>query len=390
MDVLPEILRSPERDLLRSSARSLLEDVLPDATVLALDRAGEFSRTAWTAMADADLLGLGVPERLAGAGGTVADCCLVTIELARRLPSLAVDYVLCGMAAKMLSVHGTPRQQEWLRDLTLGRTIFAYAMSEPGGGTDLLQLRTSAKSSKDEWVVNGQKQWISLAGEADLLFVLARTDPPQPGRSRAYGLSVLTVPREQPGVTTRRIRLEGMRAAGSYDVFFDNACATGEAMVGERGHGFFMLRSTLDVERVLSAAISLGIASAALEMTVRYAREREAFGGPIGRFQAIQHPVADSLTELTAAAVLVERAVQDIEAERRTASALSAMAKMASAEMAARVVDRGMRAFAALGLSAESRMQMFFRDARLALFSPVSDDMVRNMLAESLGLARSY
>lgn len=150
-----------------------------------------------------------------------------------------------------------------------------------------------------------------------------------------------------------------------------------------------LLSKTLDVERVMSAGISLGIGRGALDLHVRYAREREAFGAPIGALQAVQHPAADSITELSSARALTNTAVRAIERDEDAAD-LSAMAKLGAAEATARIVDRGMRAMGAMGLAQESAMQMYFRDARLQLFSPISNEMVRNVLGESLGLPRSY
>jgi acyl-CoA dehydrogenase len=172
-------------------------------------------------------------------------------------------------------------------------------------------------------------------------------------------------------------------------VFFDGAVAPLENLVGARGRAMNILGQTLDVERVLAAGISLGIGRAALDLHVRYAGEREAFGRPIGALQAVQHPAADSIAELTAARALTNTTVRMIEAGQ-SASAMSAMAKLTAAESTARIVDRGMRAMGAMGLAEESAMQMLFRDARLQLFSPVSNEMIRNILAESLGLPRSY
>lgn len=150
-----------------------------------------------------------------------------------------------------------------------------------------------------------------------------------------------------------------------------------------------LLARTLDVERVMAAGISLGIGRAALDLHLAHLREREAFGGAIGRFQALQHAAADSIADLSASRALVNTAVRSIE-DGRPSTALTGMAKLVAAESTARIVDRGMRAMAAQGLAEESAMQMYFRDARLQLFSPVSNDMIRNILGESLGLPRSY
>lgn len=373
---------------LRSATAALLARHLPPERALASDRDGAFDPSVWLRLGDAGLLGLGADESAGGSGGTVADAVAVTEEIARVLPSLAVDYVLSGMTMRTMADPGCGAVADWLPDVAAGRMLCAYGLSEPDGGTDLLALRTTADETDDGWRVSGQKTWISLAGEADHIFVLCRTDPVVDGR-RARGLSLIAVPREQPNVTVRRVRLAGMRAAMSYEVFLDGAVAPRENLIGERGRGMRMLSQTLDVERVMAAAISVGVARGALDLHIAYSRERQAFGRPIGSFQAIQHPAADSVSELAASRALLNETVAAIDSGAE-AAAQSAMAKLYAAETAARVTDRGMRAMGAMGLAEESAMQMYFRDARLQLFSPISNEMIRNMLGEALGLPRSY
>ncbi len=379
---------SAERSQLRAAVRTLLDRHLPSGRALELDREGAFDRAVWTALGDAGLLGLGGPEELGGTGGTVGDSLVVVEEIARVLPSLAVDYVLGGMLMRLLTEDDAGALRRVLPDLAAGRMIGSFGLSEPGGGTDLLALRTTAREDGDSWVLNGRKLWISLATEADVIFTLARTDPADP-HHRSGGLSIIAVPTAQPGVTVRRVHLAGMRAAMTTEVFLDDARAPFENLVGVRGRGVAALGRTLDIERVLAAGISLGIARAALDLHVDHLRQRTAFGRTLGSMQALQHAAADSITELTAARALVLAAVAAIESGE-DARALSGMAKLNAAETAARVVDRGMRALGAMGLAEESAMQMFFRDARLQLFSPVSNEMVRNILGEALGLGRSY
>lgn len=387
--LLPPLLPSAERDALRGTVAGYLDAVLPYERVAELDEAGEFPRDVWKGLGDLGVLGIGVPEELGGSGGGAADSLVVVVEIARRFPSLAVDYVLCAMVARMLGDHGTALQREWLRGLADGSAVYAYGISEPDAGTDALALRTRAERTGTGWSVTGRKLWTSMAAEAELIFALVRTDPPDPPERRARGLSLLAVPTRQDGVAVARVHLAGMRAAGTCEVAFDAAAAPAEHLVGQRGRGFHLLRETLDVERILSAGISLGIGQRAFELTVAYAGQRTAFGRPIGAYQAIQHPIADSATELAGALLLTERATLAHEAGGE-ATGPSAMAKLAAGEAAARVVDRGMRATAGMGLARESPMQMLFRDARLQLFSPVSNEMIRNLLAERLGLPRSY
>lgn len=382
-------LHEPDTRLeLRALTAELLARHLPAETALATDRAGTFDRSLWLRLGEAGLLGLGADEQRGGSGGTVGDAVAVTEEIARVLPSLAVDYVLCGMAMRMLAEPDCGPVSAWLPEVAAGRMICSYGLSEPAAGTDLLALRTRATEVNGEWRVNGQKTWISLAGEADQVFVLCRTDPAEEGH-RSRGLSLIAVPTDQSGVTVRRVHLAGMRAAMTYEVFFDDAVAPATHLVGERGRGLRVLSKALDVERVMAAAISLGIARGALDLHIAYVREREAFGRPIGALQAIQHPVADSIAEFAAARALIATTVAMIESGQ-DARTHAAMAKLFAAETTARIVDRGMRAMGAMGLAEETPMQMYFRDARLQLFSPISNEMVRNLLGEALGLPRSY
>lgn len=377
-----------ERIELRATVQALLARHLPPERARAHDRDGTFHWSTWVALGEAGLLGLGAPEEQGGTGGTVGDGVAVVEEIARVLPSLAVDYVLGGMLVRLLTEPDAGDLRRLLPDLVAGRTIASFGLSEPGGGTDLLALRTTAREDADGWVVNGHKLWISLAGEADVVLVLARTDPVDP-EHRSRGLSVVAVPTGAPGVTVRRVHLAGMRAAMTTEVFLDDARAPAENLVGTRGRGMALLGRTLDVERVLAAGLSLGIGRAALDLHLEHLRARTAFGRTLGSLQALQHAAADSITELTAARALIGAAVSAIESGA-DARALSGMAKLQAAEVTARVVDRGMRALGAMGLAEESPMQMFFRDARLQLFSPVSNEMVRNVLGEALGLDRSY
>ena len=388
---LPEILRTPERAELRRVVRAFLNEQLPDERVGELDRAGEFARDTWTQLADIGVHGLGIPEALGGSGGSPGDALLVTMEMAHRFPSLAADWLLVPMAAELLVAQADDRQREqWLPALIEGREIFSFGLSEPAGGTDILAGRTTAELQDDTWLIRGQKLWTSMAAEASWIFTLARTEPePAGGGSRARQFSLIAVPLPQPDVVINRIELSGMRSTGVCEVFFDDAVAPAENIIGERGRGFHLLRSPLAVERILSAGVSLGLATAAFELALRYCAEREAFGRPIGAYQAVQHPLVDSAVELAGSLLLAERTVEVLESGS-DATGLAAMAKISAAETAARVVDRGMRALAAHGYATSSRMQMFFRDARLQTFSPISNEMIRNMLAEQLGLPRSY
>jgi acyl-CoA dehydrogenase len=190
-------------------------------------------------------------------------------------------------------------------------------------------------------------------------------------------------------VQVRRLELMGMRAACTCEVFLDDAKAPADAVVGEEGRGWQTLLRTLDEERILCAAMYVGITSAALDQALQYARERSAFGRPIGAFQAVQHPLADTATDLEQVRLLTAKAawLQDNGMDCATEAA---MAKLAASEVAVRATDRCMRVLGGYGLVEVTAMERLFRDTRLGPFSPISNEMVRNFVGQRLGLPRSY
>jgi len=379
----------PEHRMLRDSVREFFERELPEERIRAMDRARVIPRDLWRRFAQMGWQGISVPADYGGSGGDVSTAAVFCEELARRFPSLATDWLLVSMTARVLRESGTPAQKKGLLPrLAAGEFLMSFGMSEPGGGTDVLALKTSATRQGDEWLVRGQKLYTSFADEADEILVLCRTDPAD-GPKRARGLSLLLTPRRQPAVHVRRLELMGMRAACTCEVFLDDARAPADALVGSRGDGWRTLLASLDEERVLCAAMYVGITSAALDQALQYARDRHAFGRPIGAFQAVQHPLAEIATELEQIRLITAKAAW-LQSNGRECAMEAAMAKLAASEAAIRATDRCMRVLGGYGLVEVSAMERLFRDARLGPFSPISNEMVRNFVGERLGLPRSY
>ena len=381
--------RIEEHEMLRDSVRSFFERELPEKKIREMDRARKIPRELWKRFAALGWMGLSVPVEFGGSGGDVMTGAVFCEELARRFPSLATDWLLVSMTARILRESGTPKQQaEYLPRVASGDFLMGFGMSEPGGGTDVLALKTRAALEGGEWVVRGQKLYTSFADDADAILVLCRTDAGE-GAKRARGLSLVLTPRNQPAVQVRRLELMGMRAACTCEVFLDGARAPADAVVGQEGRGWYHLLATLDEERILCAAMYVGITSAVLDQALQYARDREAFGRPIGAFQAVQHPLADTATELEQIRLLTAKAAW-LLSNGRECSMEACMAKLAATEAAVRATDRCMRVLGGYGLVEESAMERLFRDTRLGPFSPISNEMVRNIVGERLGLARSY
>ena len=378
-----------EHEMLRESVRTFFERELPEKRIREMDRARRIPRELWKRFAELGWMGLSVPVEFGGSGADVMTGAIFCEELARRFPSLATDWLLVSMTARILRESGSPAQQaEYLPRLVRGDFLMGFGMSEPGGGTDVLALRTRAALEGGEWVVRGQKLYTSFADDADAILVLCRTDAAE-GAKRARGLSLVLTPRNQPAVAVRRLELMGMRAACTCEVFLDGARAPADAVVGQEGRGWYHLLATLDEERILCAAMYVGITSAALDQALQYARDRQAFGRPIGAFQAVQHPLADTATELEQIRLLTAKAAW-LQSNGRECSMQACMAKLAATEAAIRATDRCMRVLGGYGLVEETSMERLFRDTRLGPFSPISNEMVRNIVGERLGLARSY
>jgi acyl-CoA dehydrogenase len=378
----------PEHEMLRESVREFFARELPEERIREMDRARRIPREIWKRFAALGWSGLSVPAEYGGSGADVSTAAVFCEELARRFPSLATDWLLLSMTARVLRESASQRQKaELLPRLAAGEFLMAFGMSEPGGGTDVLALKTRARLEGNEWVMRGQKLYTSLADDADAILVLCRTEAEAAKRSHA--LSLVLTPRQQSGVQVRRLELMGQRAACTCEVFLDDARASADALVGARGRGWQTLLRTLDEERILCAAMYVGITAAALDQALQYARERTAFGRPIGAFQAVQHPLADTAAELEQIRLLTAKAAW-LQSEGRDCATEAAMAKLAASETAVRATDRGMRVLGGYGLVEESPMERLFRDTRLGPFSPISNEMVKNFLAQRLGLERSY
>jgi acyl-CoA dehydrogenase len=381
--------RVPEHDMLRESVRAFFDRELPETKIREMDRARRIPKTIWKRFGELGWAGLSVPTEYGGSGADVSTGAVLCEELARRFPSMATDWLLISMTARILRESGSAKQKtDLLPRLAAGEFIMSFGMSEPGGGTDVLALKTRASLQGGEWVVRGQKLYTSFADDADAILVLCRTDP-APDAKRARGLSLILTPRNQAGVTVRRLALMGQRAACTCEVFLDDARAPADAVVGEQGRGWYTLLRSLDEERILCAAMYIGITAAALEQALQYARDRSAFGRPIGAFQAVQHPLAETATELEQIRLLTAKAAW-LQSQGLDCATEAAMAKLAASEAAVRATDRCMRVLGGYGLVEESAMERLFRDTRLGPFSPISNEMVKNFVGERLGLPRSY
>ncbi len=379
-----------DRQALRALVRDVVADMSPPERVRDHDEREAFDHELFKALATSGLVQLEADR-----DGTAAEHrsqAVVLEELGATATSMAVAFVVQYMAVGLLTRHGTPDQQDRvLEPLCNGESIVSFALTEPDGGTDVLRaMRTRATPVDGGWRLTGAKLWISGATDASYLIVLARTTPANETKSAVEGITTFLVPRTATGVTVRELDTVAIHGLSTCEITLEDVFVTTTDVLGEAGAGFRQVISTLNGERLNAAAVAIGIARGALESAVRYATEREAFGRPIGAFQALQHKLVDGAIATESARLLLARATAAADAGQ-DATVLSAMAKVAASDAATAVTDTGMRVLGGIGMSREHPMQRYFRDARLYTFAPFTDEMTRNFIAERyLDLPRSY
>ncbi len=262
------------------------------------------------------------------------------------------------------------------------------SFTEAGGGTDLLGgLKTSAKESDGGWILNGEKIWSTGADVADYLLVMARTDKDVDKPSR--GISVFLVPRDAGGISVTPMPKLGMRAVSSCTVSMNDTFVNDDLLLGEAGEGWYQSTRTLNNERLINAATCLGMLDGVLEDAVEHMKTRKAFGKPIGQFQALQHYLADIAMWQKQGELMLMHTAQ-LQAEGRPCPVESTMVKILCSESVGKAADLGIQILGGMGYSAETDMQRYWRDSRLLRIGPVSNEMGRNMIAESYGMPRSF
>ena len=375
----------------RSTLRAWVDREFPKERAQQLEaRTGEFPHELWDALGEIGLHGIGIDERYGGGGGDVLTQVVVARELARSLAGLTWTWGISSFAGgKSIGLYGTEEQKDrLLPPLADGSAKVAIAVTEPGGGTDLLgALRTRAARSDDGWILSGQKVWSTAADVSDHLLVLARTDPD--AERRTQGLTLFLVPQPSEGLELRSIPKLGMRSISSFEVFLDGVFVPDDLVLGEPGRAWYHLLGTLNNERIVLAALCVGILDGVLEEALRYAQERHAFGRPLGGMQVIQHELADVAIERQKAELLVYDAAwrqsKGLECGRE-----ANIAKLVASDAANHAADVGIQLMGGMGYAMETSMQRYWRDSRIYRIAPIANEMARNILAEGLGLPRSF
>ncbi|MGY1740173.1 MULTISPECIES: acyl-CoA dehydrogenase family protein [unclassified Blastococcus] len=375
-----------ETEALRTTVREFAREVVAPQIGEFYER-DEFPTAIVRQMGELGLFGLPFPEEYGGGGGTYFDLCVALEELARVDSSVAIT-LEAGVSLGAMPIHrfGTEEQkQRWLPRLCSGQALAAFGLTEPGGGSDAGATRTTARLDGDEWVLNGSKAFITNAGTelTEVVTVTAVTGTRADGSKE---ISAIAVPAGTPGFAVgKRYSKVGWNASDTRELSFSDVHVPAANLVGERGRGYAQFLSILDEGRVAIAALSVGLAQGCVDESVRYAREREAFGQPIGRNQAIQFMIADMEVRASTARLAYYRAAERMlrgEPFKREAS----IAKLYSSEVAMENARYAAQVHGGYGFMNEFPVGRFYRDAKILEIGEGTSEVQRMLIARDLGV----
>lgn len=371
---------SEEERMFRDMVRQLAEEQIAPM-VMDMDRDAKMDPGLIETLFELGLMGIEIPDEHGGAGATFFTSVIVVEELSRIDPAVGVlvdvqntlvDTCIKRYASDDVVARYLPRLAT--------DAVGAYALSEAGAGSDAFALATRATQDGDEWVIDGTKLWITNGGEADIFIVFANVDP-----DAGYkGITAFVVERGMDGFTVGKKEDKlGIRASSTVELSFDGVRVPGANVIGEVGKGYKIAIEQLNEGRIGIGAQMIGLAQGALDHTVKYVKEREQFGRPIGDFQGVQFQLADMRTELEAARLMVYNAARLREAEKPFLNE-AAMAKLFASEVAQRIASRCVDLFGGYGFTREYPVEKLYRDAKIGTIYEGTSNMQRQTIAKVL------
>jgi alkylation response protein AidB-like acyl-CoA dehydrogenase len=353
-------------------------------------RAGEKTTELWLAIGKAGYLGVNIPEEYGGGGGGIGDVAAVCEELAAQgcpLLMMVVSPAICGT---VITRFGTAEQkQRWLPGICDGTETMAFAITEPDAGTNSHRITTTARRDGDEWLLSGQKVFISGVDEARNVLVVSRTEDAKTGKLKPC---LFVVPTDAKGLSWTKIPMEIVSPEAQFQLFLDDVRLPADALVGDEDAGLVQLFAGLNPERIMAASFSTGLARYALDRATEYVKGRAVWGSPIGTHQGLAHPLAQSKIEIELARLMTQKAAALYEAgDDMGAGEAANMAKYAAAEAACDAADRAVQAHGGNGITQEYGVAGLLVASRAGRIAPVSREMILNFVGmHSLGLPKSY
>ena len=342
----------------------------------------------WSELAAAGFIGVNVPEEDGGGGGGISELSLVAEEIAAQGTPLLLLVVSTAICGEVIAEFGTEEQRKsWLPALAAGTSKMVFAITEPDAGSNTHRLSVTAVRDGDDWVRRGTQHYISGVDEAEAVLVVARTGTDERGRA---SLSLFVVPADAPGLQARVLPVDVMLPERQFTLHIDDVRVGPGALVGNEGDGFRQVFHGLNPERIMGAALGVGVARYVLGAAAGYACQRQVWQTPIGAHQGVAHPLAKAKIETELAALVTRKAAWEHD-NQLPAGESSNMAKYAAAEAAIGAVDAAVQAHGGNGLSTEYGLMPYLGMARLMRIAPVNREMILNYVAQhSLGLPRSY
>jgi alkylation response protein AidB-like acyl-CoA dehydrogenase len=372
---------TPEQEAIRQMVREFAEaEIRP--VVSYYDETQEFPHQLFAKMGELGLLGILVPPEYGGAGLGYMEFALIIEELARVCPAIALSVAahngLC--TNHILSFGSEELKRRYLPELASGKALGAWALTEPGSGSDAAALRTTARREGDVYILNGSKSFTTHGGVGSIAVVMALTDP-QRGR---HGISAFVLEKGMPGFSAgKKENKLGMRASDTTTLLLDNVRVPAENLIGTEGEGYRQALYVLDGGRISIAALAVGLAQGALEHALQYALQRQQFGQPLVEFQAIQMKLARLSTELEAARLLTYRAAW-LRQQGRSVRLEAAQAKLFASELAVRAAEEAVQIFGGYGYVKDYPVEKLYRDAKLLTIGEGTSEIQRLIIARQL------
>jgi alkylation response protein AidB-like acyl-CoA dehydrogenase len=373
---------SEHHELLRKTVREIARsEVLPHARKW--DEEERFPKEIVPRLADMGLLGIRIPEEYGGSGMDMTSYAICVEEIARADGSLALTVASHnGLGTGHLLAFGSEAQKKkYLPKAARGEWLAAWALTEPGSGSDSAGLRTTARRDGDDWIINGTKMFITQGSVGGFCVVLARTNPDV---AKQKGITAFVVEHGTKGFSaSKHLEKLGCRSSDTVELTFDEVVVSDEQRVGEVDHGFTDTMKILDRGRISIAAMACGLGHGALEMAVAYAKERKQFGKPIADFQAVQWMIADAKTELDAAELLMFRAAW-LADQGKPFTREASMAKLFASEAASRACNKALQIHGGYGYTREFAVERHLRDAKICEIGEGTSEVQRMVIAKHL------
>ncbi|HEB68557.1 MAG TPA: acyl-CoA dehydrogenase [Desulfobulbus sp.] len=370
-----------EQQMIVETARDLTnEKILPVRAEL--DEKNEFATDVLRDMAKADLFSIFVPEEYGGLGGGCFEMVLALEELARGCVGIATSFAANALGIYPVMLAGSKELKEkYLPGIASGTIWAAFGLTEANAGSDASGVQTTAVLDGDHWVLNGTKQWITNGGEAQVYSIIALTDPSKGAR----GASIFVVEDGDPGFSYgKKEDKMGIRSSATRELIMKDCRIPKNRLVGRKGTGFITVMKTLDLSRPGIGSLGVGLAQAAVDESVTYAKQRVQFGKPVIGFQAVQHMLADMATQLEAARALIYATARHIDAHPRKMSKISAMSKVFATDMAMKVTTDAVQVLGGYGYMKEYPVEKMMRDAKILQIYEGTNQIQRNVIGQEL------